>query len=121
MNQIMKNKLQHLFSLLTVIIFIFFAFGSGDTDGSSSSEHSKIVAYNYAEDFIELRLKSPSTAKFPGTFQKNKHSTDLGGGKYRISSWVDSQNGFGAMIRSRWSCKITFVDGNVNAENIIIE
>jgi hypothetical protein len=117
----MKNKLQHLFSLLTVIIFIFFAFGSGNSDGSSSSQHSKIVAYNYAEDFIEERLKSPSTAKFPGTFQKNKHSTSLGGGKYRISSWVDSKNVFGAMIRSRWSCKITFVDGNVKVENIIIE
>ena len=121
MNQIMKNKLQHLFSLLTVIIFIFFAFGSGDTHGSSSSEHSKIVAYNYAENFIEQRLKSPSTAKFPRIFQRKKHTTSLGGGKYRISSWVDSQNGLGAMIRNRWSCKITFVDGNVKVENIIIE
>jgi hypothetical protein len=117
----MKNKLQHLFSLLTVIIFIFFAFGSGNSDGSSSSEHSKMIAYNYAEDFIEERLKSPSTAKFPGIFQKKMHSTSLGGGKYRISSWVDSQNGFGAKIRSRWSCKIIFVDGNVKVENIIIE
>jgi hypothetical protein len=117
----MKNKLQHLFSLLTVIIFIFFAFGSRNSDGSSSSEHSKMIAYNYAEDFIEERLKSPSIAKFPGIFQKKMHSTSLGGGKYQISSWVDSQNGFGAMIRSRWSCKITFVDGNVKVENIIIE
>jgi hypothetical protein len=117
----MKNKLQHLFSLLTVIVFIFFAFGSGNSDGSSSSEHSKMVAYNYAEDYIEQTLKSPSTAKFPGIFQKKKHTTSLGDGKYRISSWVDSQNVFGAKIRSRWSCEITFVDGNVKVENIIIE
>jgi hypothetical protein len=118
----MKNKLQHLFSLLTVIIFIFFAFGSGDNESSSSSsENNKMLAYNYAEDFIAQRLKSPSTAKFPGIFEKNKHISDLGGGKYRINSWVDSQNGFGAMIRSKWSCKIIFVDGKVKAENIIIQ
>lgn len=117
----MKNKLQHLFSLLTIIIFIFFAFGSGDNESSSSTGDNKMLAYNYAEDFVKQRLKSPSTAKFPGIFEKNDHITELGGGKYRISSWVDSQNGFGAMIRSRWSCTITFADGKVKAENIIIE
>jgi len=117
----MKNKLQHFFSLFTIVLFIFFAFGSGDSDGSSSVEPSKMLAYNYAEDFIKQRLKSPSTAEFPGTFEKDDHITDLGGGEYKIRSWVDSQNGFGAMIRSQWSCKIIFADGKVRAENIIIE
>lgn len=117
----MKNKLQHLFSLFAIITFIFFAFGSGDSNGSSSVEPNKMLAYNYAEDFIKQRLKSPSTAEFPGLFEKDEHITDLGGGEYQIRSWVDSQNGFGAMIRSRWSCKIIFTGENVRAENIIIE
>lgn len=117
----MKNKLQHLFSGLAIITFIFFAFGSGDSDGSSTTEHSKFLAYNYAEDFIEQRLKSPSTAEFPGVSEKDRHITDLGGGEYQINSWVDSQNGFGAMIRTNWSCKIIFIDGKVKAENIVIE
>jgi hypothetical protein len=117
----MKNKLPHLFSVITIAIFIFLAFGSGDSDGSSSTEHSKFLAYNYAEDFIEQRLKSPSTAEFPGVSEKDRHITDLGGGEYQINSWVDSQNGFGAMIRTQWSCKIIFIDGKVKAENIIIE
>jgi len=118
----MKNKLPHLFSILAITLFILFAFGSGDSDDSSSSvEPSKFLAYNYAEDFIEQRLKSPSTAEFPGVSEKNGHITDLGGGEYQINSWVDSQNGFGAMIRSNWSCKIIIADGKVRAENIVIE
>ncbi len=115
----MKNKLPHLFSLLTIVVFSFFALGSGDSD--SSVEPSPIMAYNFAEDFVKQRLKSPSTAEFPGLFEKNKHIIDLGNGEYKINSWVDSQNGFGAMIRSKWSCKIKFVDDKVQAENIIIE
>ena len=118
----MKNKLPHLFSLFTLIIFTFFAFGSGESDDSSSSvEPSKFLAYNYAEDFIEQRLKSPSTAEFPGVSEKDSHITDLGGGKYQINSWVDSQNSFGAIIRSKWSCKIIFTDDKVRAENLVIE
>lgn len=117
----MRNKTLHLFSIITIVIFIFFAFGSGDSDSSTSTEHSNFLAYNYAEDFIEQRLKSPSTAEFPGVSEKNNHITDLGGGEYQINSWVDSQNSFGAMIRTKWSCKIIFIDGQVKAENIIIE
>lgn len=116
----MKNKSPHLFSLLVIIIFSFFAIGSSDSD-SPSVKPSPILAYNFAEDFVKQRLKSPSTAKFPRLFEKNEHITDLGNGEYQIKSWVDSQNGFGAMIRSKWSCKIRFVDDKVQAENIIIE
>ncbi|MGB3344685.1 MAG: hypothetical protein WBA61_12320 [Aequorivita sp.] len=76
----MKNKLPHLFSLCAIIIFTFFAIGSGDD--SSSVEPSRFLAYNYAEDFIKSRLKSPSTAKFPGVSEKNGHITDLGGNEY---------------------------------------
>lgn len=117
----MKNKLPHLFSICAIIIFTFFAFGSSESDDSSSVEPSKFLAYNYAEDFIEQRLKSPSTAEFPGVSEKDSHITDLGGGEYQINSWVDSQNSFGAMIRSKWSCKIIIADGKVRAENIVIE
>jgi len=88
---------------------------------SGSVDSDPILAYNFAKDFIKGRLKSPSTAEFPGTFEKKNHVTDLGNGEYRINSWVDSQNGFGAMIRSRQSCKIIFNGGNVRAVNIIIE
>lgn len=90
-------------------------------DKSTSQTSSKFLAYNYAEDFVEKRLKSPSTAQFPGVLEKDKHIEELGNHKYKITSWVDSQNGFGAMIRSRFSCTIIFDNNSVRVENLIIE
>lgn len=121
----MKKQVHHLFSILTIVTFLFLAFGSDNDndDGSSSSspETNKFLAYNYAEKFVKERLKSPSTAKFPGTTEKYKHITELGNTEYQIYSWVDSQNGFGAMIRSSFSCKIIFEGNNVRCENLVID
>ena len=117
----MKKQLLHFASILTMFTFIFIAFGSDDDNSSSSTETNKMLAYNYAEDFVKQRLKSPSTAEFPGLFEKADHITELGNDEYLISSWVDSQNGFGAMIRSKFSCKIIFKDEKVRVENLVIE
>lgn len=102
------------------IIALIFVIGLFSDDNNGTGNSDPILAYNYAKDFIKDRLKSPSTAEFPGTFEKKNHVRDLGNGQYQISSWVDSQNGFGAKIRSRWSCKITFKNEQVHAENIVI-
>jgi hypothetical protein len=115
----MKNRQTHLFSFLIIVTFTIIAFGSSDED--TTVELSKMLAYSFAEDFIKQRLKSPSTAKFPGIFEKEDHIIDFGNGQYFITSWVDSQNGFGAMIRSNWSCTIIFEDGKVQGKNIRIE
>ena len=113
----MKKK-SHTSSILAIFVFIFLAFGSGD---SNSSGANRMLAYNYAEKFVKQHLKSPGTAKFPGLFEKDEHITELGNGEYRINSWVDSQNGFGAMIRSRFSCKIIIEGDNIRVENLVIE
>ena len=119
----MKKQVLHLFSVLAIVLFLFIALGSNDDNGSgsSSSNTNKFLAYNYAEDFVKQRLKSPSTAEFPGTFEKDKHITEIGNKEYQINSWVDSQNGFGATIRSKFSCKIIFEGDNVRVENLVIE
>ena len=69
--------------------------------------------FNRLVIFVEKQLKSPSTAKFPKTIEKNEHITNLGGGKYKINSWVDSQNAFGATIRTNFSCTIIFEGDNL--------
>lgn len=119
----MKKQVLHLFSILTIASFLFIAFGSDDdnSSGSSSKDTNKMLAYNYAEDFVKKRLKSPSTAEFPGLFEKDKHVTELENDEYLINSWVDSQNDFGAMKRSKFSCKIIFEEDKVRCENLVIE
>ena len=107
--------------ILGAIVALIFIIGQFSDDDYETGDSDSILAYNYAQDFIKEQLKSPSTAKFPGTFEKKDHVRPLGNGQYQINSWVDSQNGFGAMIRSRWSCKIIFKNDQVQAENIRIE
>ena len=71
------------------------------------TEDNSIGAYIMMENFVKDRLRSPDSAKFPGVFDgKLDHVRYLGNKKYIINSYVDSQNGFGAMIRSNFSGEI---------------
>ena len=65
-----------------------------------------LLAYTYAEDEVKKRLKSPRTAQFPGTSERVTHIKYISGDTYFIDSFVDSQNGFGALVRTHFYCKI---------------
>lgn len=71
---------------------------------------SMFLAYSYASDHVKKNLKSPSTAKFPRTFEKAGHIIDNGNNLYIINSWVDSQNSYGATIRTKFLCKVFMND-----------
>ena len=101
-----------------ILIFVFVIVLESNDD---SYDSNSILAYNYAKDYVKEKLKAPSTAKFPDTFEKKDHVNNLGNGRYLIKSWVESQNSLGALIRSRWSCKIIFKDDQVLAKNLRIQ
>lgn len=70
----------------------------------SLTDDQKLVLWIDAENAIEARLKSPSTAKFPSglnadgvTFHYNNQT-----GLASIWGWVDAQNSYGATIREEW-------------------
>lgn len=86
----------------------------------SGNYSDKIDAYNYAEDFVKKKLKSPSSAKFPDSQQKVDDTTYESGSTYKINSYVESQNSFGAMIKTNFSCTIYFEDGNVFCKDLIL-
>jgi len=52
--------------------------------------------------FVEKSLVAPTTAKFPdySTF----YAGDVGDSVYVVTGFVDSQNSFGAMIRTHFEC-----------------
>ena len=117
----MKQNLKlykHLLSSIVFIIFIFLAIGSVDEDSSSSkpkdpnawkNEDNSTSAYVMMQYFVKPNLKSPRSAKFPGVFERNGssgHVEYLGNQKYRIVSYVDSQNSFGALIRTNFVCEM---------------
>jgi hypothetical protein len=81
---------------------------------STRSQPEQPTAYDYqqsaiayAEPYITRLLKSPSTADFcRGT------ATDLGESKWKVSSCVDSQNSYGATLRSNWEAVMMYTGGD---------
>lgn len=69
-------------------------------DEAAKIEAEKFSAIATAREFVKQRLKAPSTAKFaPG---RESAVAILPDGNYAVQSWVDSQNSFGAMIRTKY-------------------
>lgn len=64
-------------------------------------------AFVMCEQFVTDRLKAPKTADFAS--MSNSSISSLNSDTYTISSYVDSQNGFGAMVRTKFICKVKYV------------
>lgn len=64
---------------------------------------NKGMAYLMIEDFVKRSLISPGSAKFPGIFKRYDHVKYLTEQKYSIISYVDSQNSFGALLRTNFT------------------
>jgi hypothetical protein len=78
-------------------------------DKNAQLNNLKIRALVYSHNCVEERLKSPSTADFPsGTDGVMAVNDSL----FIVNSYVDvdSQNGFGAMIRAKYQCNIIIID-----------
>lgn len=82
--------------------------GSGPASlAADRSDEDSMMAYIMMEDFVRASLKSPSTAKFPGVFDgRADHVKRTEHNRYLIVSYVDSQNGFGAMLRTNFTGEI---------------
>jgi hypothetical protein len=63
------------------------------------NEDNHIMAYIIMQRYVKERLKSPSTAKFPSVDFKYQNRED---NVYYIDGYVDSQNSFGATIRTNF-------------------
>lgn len=61
------------------------------------------------EEFVPAKLKAPATAKFSDVEIASVDTSSVGE-TYTVTGSVDSQNGFGALIRSEFTC-ITHLDG----------
>ena len=73
------------------------------------NEDKSIMAHLIAQDHIKSILKAPKTAKFPWFDYKVAR---LENQVYQVVTHVDSQNGFGAMIRTRFTVKLEYFGGN---------
>lgn len=71
---------------------------------------SNNIAGLMAKDYVLASLKAPSTAEFDYTHKFMISEVEKG--LYEVASYVDSQNSFGAKIRSNWYVKIRYISGD---------
>ena len=85
--------------LLIAAALICYGSNSSDSNRSgSSTSDSQTAASVMCEKFVRGQLKAPSTARFPpGTA---KDIVNQGDSQYKVSSYVDAENSFGAKIGS---------------------
>lgn len=116
--------------IIVVLGLIGALMGSGDDDdspsgsggGGRSSDEPDVAepdveelhfgAFDVCKQFVTDRLKAPSTAKFRNYFEDDGEVNVSGGpSEFTVISSVDSENGFGAMLRSEFVCTVTHVSG----------
>lgn len=78
------------------VIAIIMGIGAANREPYDGNNEYEAIAQ--CEDRIERLLKSPSTADF--------NSNATGSGTWTVTGTVDSENGFGAMIRSDFQCTV---------------
>lgn len=65
-------------------------------------EKNELSAYIMSQRFVKRQLRAPATADFP-SWPDEYRVRVIGDCKYQVQSYVDAQNGFGALIRSNYS------------------
>lgn len=86
--------------VIGIIAAIVMSF-SGDDD-SPEFTPSGGEAIRQCENNVADQLKSPATAEY------DLNATQSGGNEFEVTGTVDSENGFGAMLRSNVSCTVRF-------------
>lgn len=69
----------------------------------------RIEAMSAAESFAKDRLKAPATARFPSN--SDFRTEMLSCGTWRVTSYVDAQNSFGAAIRTYYVTVMNYSGG----------
>lgn len=65
---------------------------------------SEFDAYFFSTKAVRRKLRSPATADFPVDLKSSEVRIEqLECGKWRVDAWVDAMNGFGAILRHRYT------------------
>lgn len=77
--------------------------GTGSPTGDSADNGDVFGAIAVCEDFVSNGLTSPGSAEFQSADDANVSTS---GDRYTYRAYVDSQNGFGALLRTEFECEV---------------
>lgn len=75
------------------------------------SQPVPIDAFVMCKQFVTDRLKAPATAVFPTYGDDGTQTDQLSSVQFRARAYVDSQNDFGANVRTHYTCTISSTGG----------
>ena len=84
------------------------------TSAPTPTPDPRYQVYGYAKEFVERALKAPSTAKYPSIAEWKFGKTDKG--YWAVTAYVDSENSFGAMMRSDFYIEMLLTDNGATAK-----
>lgn len=67
------------------------------------------MAFIMSRNFVKKALAAPGTADFPGFTDDGVSASQVGRCKFRVSAYVDAQNSFGAMLRTRYTIDMEYL------------
>ncbi len=101
-------------AVISIFAFTKFTDSRNPTNASSLSAQpahedkaDEITAFVMSQSFVKRELVSPSSAKFP-RFDKSM-AIQVDEDIWIITSYVDSQNKFGAMLRTNYIAKVKYL------------
>jgi len=102
-------------SVLLTGLIMYNCMGNDGNKSPKSESTKKIECYVQAKEIVKNKLRSPSTAEFPGAYEYVKHITKIDENTFEINSYVDSQNGFGAVGRSFFTIRIVYANDELSS------
>lgn len=112
-----KAVITFLIFMSFVLFFVVKCGCSGDKD--DVFKPSKQLASISSQECVKEYLKSPASAEFP--ILSDELIKQLNDSTFIIENYVDSDNSFGAKLRSYYSCKVIFdKKGNSRCEDVKI-
>ena len=108
----------YLFAAMVVGMLALGIFGEREQQparapASWQERDDSAVALGRAQRALKEHLKAPASAKVPGFGESQGHVIALPDQRYLIESWIDSQNSFGAMIRTHYSAAVVQKDKDI--------
>lgn len=112
-----KQKTIGCVSLIVIIVAIAVLLFSP----SPAKPPSESLVYAHSQIIVEDYLKAPATAKYPGS--DGYTVTQISDHEYKVAAYVDSENSFGAMIRSKYVVDLSYDEdwSTYKATSVIID
>jgi hypothetical protein len=112
-NSTRDNLFLAIFVVVALIGGVIYLLNGGRFDSTSTAPEApdSISAFVMCKQFVTDRLKAPATAVFPTYGDGGTQTQQLSTVQFRAHAFVDSQNGFGANVRTQYTCTVTSTGG----------